>query len=257
MNFSPTEFNSLTAPPEAEINIRSNILYSEEYSYLTRDELEVLLLLATIDMYSEGYTSFSFTGIKRKLDKHQQKIAKAIDRLISKNLILKTNSGYYTISTKGTDILSSIMKVQNAIDLYKPTEDYFERKITFDSKVGLDELCSKLVGKWFGPFRYLSHSLGKNLIIRWQLVQSKTLATMLISPNDAILSIYPTKDELTTISIEEAMTELMNYLIDYLDKYAIKTKINYTEWKINHGQKVDYQEKLSSWLGTYKDIAEN
>jgi len=50
------------------------VLYKEEYSYLTRDELEVLFLLATTEMSAEGLTSFSFSGIKRKLGKHQQKI---------------------------------------------------------------------------------------------------------------------------------------------------------------------------------------
>ena len=87
MELYSDNFTQITAPSAIEINVRPNILYTDEYSYLTKDELEVLFLLATTEMSAEGYTSFSFSGIKRQLGKHQQKITKAVNRLLSKELI--------------------------------------------------------------------------------------------------------------------------------------------------------------------------
>ena len=86
MELYTDDFYSIDAPPAIEINIRPNILYTEEYSYLTRDELEVLFLLATTEMSDEGLSFFSFSGIKRQLGKHQQKITKAVNRLLSSPL---------------------------------------------------------------------------------------------------------------------------------------------------------------------------
>ena len=190
MDFYTDSFSSINAPPAVEINIRPNILYTDEYSYLTKDELEVLFLLATTDMFTEGLSSFSFSGIKRQLGKHQQKITKAVNRLLSKNLICKNNIGY-SISSKGTAVLSEVIKVQNAVDLHQSTDDFLQQRIVFNENLPLAEIASLLVGKWFGSFRYISHTDGKDLIVRWQLVDSRASATLHVFEDEAFLSIIP------------------------------------------------------------------
>ena len=177
MNFNSSDFHQIDAPPAIEINIRQNILYTEEYSYLTKDELEVLFLFATTEMFEEGFTSFSFSGIKRQLGKHQQKITKAINRLVTKELISKSEVGY-SLSKKGTNILSQIVSLNNAYDLYKSSNTFLEQRIIFDKSVSLEDIAMQLIGKWFGSFRYISHTEGKQLIIRWQLADSKASAIL-------------------------------------------------------------------------------
>ena len=188
MNLNSRDFLKLDAPAAVEINVRPNVLYTEQFSYLTKDEVEVLFLLATTEMSAEGSTSFSFSGIKRQLGKHQQKITKAINRLVTKNLITKNPFGY-SLSPEGTRVLLEISKLQNAINLQPSNEAFLEQRIIFDKPLSIEKLSPLLVGKWFSSFRYISHSEGKTLVLRWQLVDSQTKATIIVSESEAILNI--------------------------------------------------------------------
>ncbi|MFW9923417.1 MAG: hypothetical protein ACFFDW_09060 [Candidatus Thorarchaeota archaeon] len=251
MNLHAENLYHIEAPPAIEINVRPNILYTEEYSYLTRDELEVLFLLATTEMFADGFTSFSFSGIKRQLGKHQQKITKAVNRLVSKELISKTETGY-SISAKGTNILSEIVKIQNAFDLHKSSDSYIEQRIIFNDEISLDEIAIQLIGKWFGSFRYLSHTEGKQFVIRWQLVDSRASATLRIYPGEAIINVIPDKNDLQNYSYEEALEQLSQYLIEILISLGLHPSIDFEGWRTSTISELDYQEKLASWLRTYR-----
>ncbi len=248
MNLSTDDFYKLEAPPAVEINVRPNILYTEEYSYLTKDELEVLFLLATTEMSAEGMTSFSFSGIKRQLGKHQQKITKAINRLVSKGLISKNDTGY-SISNKGTSILSQVIKVQNAVDMHKATDRYLEQRIIFDSTISLDEIAILLVGKWFGSFRYISHTEGKQLTVRWQLVDTKSSATLKLLPDEAILNIIPDSNDLLQFSYEQALEDLSQYIISVAMSLGVTSTIESEGWQSSSISELEYAQKLTSWLG--------
>ena len=249
MNLYSDDFYKLEAPPAVEINVRPNILYTEEYSYLTRDELEVLFLLATTEMSAEGLTTFSFSGIKRQLGKHQQKITKAVNRLVSKGLIYKNSAGY-SISQKGTTILSEIIKLQNAVDLHKATDKYLEQRIIFDSKISLEKIAFLLVGKWFGSFRYISHTEGKQLTVRWQLVDTKASATLKLFPDEAILNIVPENDEKLLFTYEQALEDLSQYFIGLIESQGVHAEIDHEGWQNSSISEIEYQQRLTSWLRT-------
>lgn len=249
MNLYSDDFYKLEAPPAVEINIRPNILYTEEYSYLTRDELEVLFLLATTEMSAEGMTSFSFSGIKRQLGKHQQKITKAINRLVSKGLISKINAGY-SISHKGTSILSHVIKLQNTVNMRKATDKYLEQRIIFNSKISLDEIAILLIGKWFGSFRYISHTEGKQLTVRWQLVNTKSSATLKLLPDEAILNIIPDSNDMLQFSYEQALEDLSQYIISLVTSLGVESTIDSEGWQNNSISEIEYAQKLTSWLRT-------
>jgi hypothetical protein len=256
MELYTDDFYSIDAPPAIEINIRPNILYTEEYSYLTKDELEVLFLLATTEMSDEGLSFFSFSGIKRQLGKHQQKITKAVNRLLSKDLIYKNDIGY-SISPKGTTVLSEIIKVQNAVDLQQSTEKYLQQRITFNVKVPLDEITSMLVGKWFGSFRYISHTEGKNLTIRWQLVDTRASATLQIYEDEAFITIIPDTNDIQQFSYEQALVDLSQYIIELLSSFGIDSNIDFEGWRMSSMSEIEYQQKLLTWLNTYDKLSEN
>lgn len=248
---------SLIAPSAVEINVRPNLLYTDEYSYLTRDELEVLFLLATTEMSAEGLTSFSFSGIKRQLGKHQQKITKAVNRLLSKDLILKTNIGY-SISQKGSSILSDVIKSQNAVNLHQSNNEYLQQKLLFNYDIAIDEITNLLVGKWFGSFRYISHTEGKNLTIRWQLVDSRSSATLQVFSNEAILTVIPEGNNNQKFTYEQVMDELSQYFCNLIITLGIHPTIIFEGWKRNSVSEIEYQQRLLSWLNTSnKSLAEN
>jgi DNA-binding MarR family transcriptional regulator len=250
MDLYNDDFSSFNAPPAIEINIRPNILYTEEYSYLTRDELEVLFLLATTEMTAEGLTSFSFSGLKRQLGKHQQKITKAVNRLLSKGLISKKDTGY-SISPKGTNVLSEIIKVQNAVDLNQSNETYLQQRITFNKQVPLDELTSMLIGKWFGSFRYISHTEGKNLIIRWQLVDNRASATLNLDNYGAVLTIIPDNKDFQHYIYEQALDDLSQYIITLINSFGIQSTIDFEGWGKSSISKIQYQQQFITWLDTF------
>jgi DNA-binding MarR family transcriptional regulator len=257
MNLYSDKFYTVTAPPAIEINVRPNILYTEEYSYLTKDELEVLFLLATTEMHTQGSTLFSFSGIKRRLGKHQQKITKAINRLVTKGLVKKENIGY-SISPKGTTILSQVIQLQNAVDLHHGSEKVLEQYIIFNKKIAIDEIADLFIGKWFGPFRYVSHTKGEQLVINWQLVDSKTTATLQISNNKAVLHIIPNNGDNQQVDHEQVLEELCQFLVSSLKNFNIDASIEYEQWKTNPSTEIDYQAKLSSWLkSSSQNIIEN
>ncbi len=256
MDFYTENFAESNALPAVEINIRQNILYTEEYSYLTKDELEVLFLLATTDMFTDGLSSFSFSGIKRQLDKHQQKITKAVNRLLSKDLICKNSFGY-SISSKGTAILSEIVKLQNAVDMQQSTSDFLQQRITFNEKIPLDDITSLLVGKWFGSFRYISHTEGKDLVIRWQLVDSRASATLHVYADEAILNIIPDKLDSQKFSYEQALDELSRYFIEILSSLGINAIIDYEGWRSNSLSGIEFQQRFTAWLSSLNNMSEN
>ena len=253
MNLYTDDIYRLNAPPAVEINVRPNLLYTEEYSYLTKDELEVLFLLATTEMSAEGFTSFSFSGIKRRLGKHQQKITKAVNRLVEKELISKNNSGY-SISQKGTSILSEVIKLQNAVDLHHSSDHFLERKIAFNREIPLDEFALMLIGKWFGSFRYISHTEGKQLVVRWQLVDSKSSATLRIFRDEAIIDIIPDTSDKQFFAYEQVMDELTQYLVDLITSMGVRVSVVSEGWTKSPAVEIDYQEKLSSWLNMQSKV---
>ncbi|HUT80039.1 MAG TPA: hypothetical protein VMZ29_02460 [Candidatus Bathyarchaeia archaeon] len=257
MDLHSDNFTPLIAPSAIEINVRPNLLYTEEYSYLTRDELEVLFLLATTEMSAEGLTSFSFSGIKRQLGKHQQKITKAVNRLLSKELITKTNIGY-SLSSKGSSILSEVIKSQNTIDLHQSNNEFLQQKILFNYEVSLEEIINLLVGKWFGSFRYISHTEGKNLTIRWQLVDSRSSATLQIFSDEAILTILPESNNHQRFTYEQALDELSEYFCNLLSALGVQPSVVFEGWKRSTFSEIEYQKRLISWLNTSnKSLAEN
>ncbi|MBD3191478.1 MAG: hypothetical protein GF308_12590 [Candidatus Heimdallarchaeota archaeon] len=257
MDLYANNFYKLNALPVVEINVQPNVLYSEEYSYLTLDELEVLFLFATTEMSSDGLTSFSFSGIKRKLGKHQQKVTKAINRLISKDFINKNSFGY-SIAPKGRKILSEIVKLQNAIELQLSAKEFLEQKLEFTEPLPLSQVADLLVGKWFSSFRYISHSGGENLIIRWQIVNSKTSATLLLSPEEGILTIYPSENDHPGL-VEKALADFSSFVQESIETALdIQAMVTSQGWQNNVATKIDYQQRLTSWLrNCSKNIPEN
>lgn len=103
-------------------------------------------------MASSADTSFSFQGIKRSLQVHQEKLSRSLNRLASQGLVGKMESGY-TITKKGLRLMgnNSAAPVVTVVgSSYLPGD--------LDSA----SVASMLKGKWFSGMRWLGSSPTEN-----------------------------------------------------------------------------------------------
>ena len=100
-----------------------------------------------------GMNYYSFTGLMRKLNLHQQSLARALNRLQGVGLIDKSNKGY-TLTKTGILMLSksSIVKY---MDKTRKGKEYVQLLQTFiDIKIRAKEIVHSLIGKWFKNLRW-------------------------------------------------------------------------------------------------------
>ncbi len=109
-------------------------------------------------MASSADTNFSFQGIKRSLQVHQEKLSRSLNRLSSQGLVGKYDSGY-AITKKGLKLIG--------------TSDALPAKTVVGSSYvpgGLDaaSVASMLKGKWFSGMRWLGSSPTRDGIdLKW------------------------------------------------------------------------------------------
>jgi len=114
---------------------------------------------------------YTFNGLVRKLGIHQQSLARSLHRLESSGLIIKTDYGY-----KLTKSLDSILVKKSRIDLenlskvisnqYAPFEQIIQMYIPTNVKV--EDVVSKLLGKWFGTLRWIGIVEGDGgYVLQW------------------------------------------------------------------------------------------
>ncbi len=99
-------------------------------------------------MASSADTNFSFQGIKRSLQVHQEKLSRSLNRLASQGLVGKMDSGY-TITKKGLKLIGNngatpVVTVVGSSYLPGDLES--------------TSVASMLKGKWFSGMRWLGSS---------------------------------------------------------------------------------------------------
>ncbi len=97
---------------------------------------------------SSSDTSFSFQGIKRTLNVHQEKLARSLNRLYSLGLIKKNGEGYL-ITRKGMRIIKRDMGPSQKMVI---GQLYLSEELTPESAANI------LRGRWFGCVRWLGSS---------------------------------------------------------------------------------------------------
>ncbi len=127
----------------------------EADSYLRDVDLEILRLLG-----DQGESTIAFQGLRRRMNIHQEKLSRALQRLEQDDLVARTPGGY-TITPKGSQI----------VDRWLPRatgglETILEAYLPADVSPGF--VASRLRGRWFGSLRWLgqTETPGK-MILRW------------------------------------------------------------------------------------------
>jgi hypothetical protein len=112
-----------------------------------------------------GSNYYSFTGLMRKLNIHQQSLARALNRLQGLGLINRTSMGYKL--TENAILLLS----KSGFNLSKAREggEYLQLLQTYiPVNVKANEVVNSLIGKWFNKLRWLGMIEGETgYMLQW------------------------------------------------------------------------------------------
>ena len=106
-------------------------------------------------LINEDSSRFSFTGMKRKLNVHQQSLARALARLEELGLVEKSDAGYGL--NKNAEVFTSSGKI-----VKKPSPIFSRSSINFQLlhasipvQIEVEQILIGLHGKWFDKYRFV------------------------------------------------------------------------------------------------------
>ncbi|MGA9169990.1 MAG: LysR family transcriptional regulator [Nitrososphaeraceae archaeon] len=125
----------------------------DEYlSYIKDFHMNDSKILSLLNQES-GSNYYSFTGLMRKLNLHQQSLARALNRLQDLGLVDRSNKGY-TLTKNGILTLSK-NSVMGAVDKTRRGKEYIQLLQTYiPIKIKAKEIIHSLIGKWFNNLRW-------------------------------------------------------------------------------------------------------
>jgi DNA-binding Lrp family transcriptional regulator len=115
----------------------------------------------------EDASHYSFSGMKRKLNVHQQSLARALARLEDLGFIEKTSVGYR--------LNKNVENIEISTDDVRETTSIIPRNVTslllharIPVRIDIQKILVGLRGKWFDKYRFLgSKSISNGYVVRW------------------------------------------------------------------------------------------
>lgn len=101
----------------------------------------------------EDLQGFTFEGLKRKLGAHSETLSRILARLEEQGILTKTGHGY-TVTERGKDLAGT-----RQLSLHRPGVVILR---TLLPPYQSDRMVSGLMGRWFGPLRWLGYSQDEN-----------------------------------------------------------------------------------------------
>lgn len=108
----------------------------------------------------EGLTGFTFEGLKRKLGTHSETLSRVLSRLEQQEILTKTEEGY-VVTERGTQFAGhqGTFPHSPGVTLLRTLLPPFSDR---------QALISGLMGRWFGPMRWLGYSrTGDCVTMKW------------------------------------------------------------------------------------------
>ena len=221
---------------------------------VTSNELAILLLLASEAYSKNSQAELSFQGIKTKLNLHQQKLTKALERLTQKNLIDKTLNGY-RLSKNAIKIVNSVLSSIGSNPNPDPKEYIgFEIKVPLNSKNNdLFKLVYLLKGRWFANWRWIGMFQNQtSLKMEWQSISGDLEACLCINENQLCIALFDKNSSPPTVKLD-----LLKYEFDkFLEKIQKIMDINLATYQslsttlIKTNSNCNKRE-MSNWLSGY------
>ena len=179
---------------------------------LSEYEIQALLQLG-VESYSKGALfAFSFQGLKRRLGIHQQKLTKALKRLIQKGLIQKSDD-MYLLTANGATILSRML-IQCPFEHMDTLSHKTSVQMAIEQgKISPDKFLQLLSGKWFGDFRFIGQAENKGrVIVQFSNQENSVHACCCLSQNQILRVALTSNSESPHILGPEDLKEIVEYL---------------------------------------------
>jgi DNA-binding HxlR family transcriptional regulator len=115
----------------------------------------------------EDTSHYSFTGMKRKLNVHQQSLTRALARLEDLGFIEKSSAGY-KLNKNGeiTEMLADSINSITSICPRNVTSLLLHARIPV--RIDIQKILIGLRGKWFDKYRFIgSKSISNGYVLRW------------------------------------------------------------------------------------------
>lgn len=141
---------------------------NQERNSILNDDLHIndkkILSLLSMDSNSQ----YSFTGIRRKLNVHQQTLTRALARLEELGFIEKSAAGY-RLSKNAEIIESSTTNFTDPTSVFPNDEHLFQLiHARIPVRTRLESVLNGLQGKWFDKFRFIgSKILSNGYVLKW------------------------------------------------------------------------------------------
>lgn len=167
-------------------------LYDDEQ--LTSEEYVILDFLSAVHNMKKNVRSasvtVSFQGLKRKVDIHQARLTKALNRLQEKDLVTKNPDGY-SLTEKGLRLSEKLMDRFGKTTHFNPTIHTHRIKGKIQaaklSNEDLHDLSKAFVGIWFGDFRFVAKTDYEDFIeLEWLSTNGLITAKLVLGPDNQI-----------------------------------------------------------------------
>jgi DNA-binding HxlR family transcriptional regulator len=197
------------------------ILIEEEDSLSATDDFhnndnKILALL------NEAGSNYSFKGLMRKLNLHQQSLSRALHRLEEMELVEKSPVGY-RLSKTGANAISRIELLQQ----HKPKgREYMQLLQTYiPLNVKASEVMRHLIGRWFKNLRWIGMmGSATGYTLQWTSddgsfqINLRLIADYIVIETDALTEKEKVQAMVGSYAIYEQITKAMQ---NKLDAYAL------------------------------------
>ncbi len=181
-------------------------------------------------LLNEAGSNYSFKGLMRKLNLHQQSLSRALHRLEEMELVEKSLGGY-RLSKRGVNAMSSTELLQQ----YKPkSREYMQLLQTYiPLNVKPSEVMRHLIGRWFKNLRWIGMiSSDTGYTLQWASddgsfqINLRLIAEYIVIETNASTEKEKVQAMVGSYAIYEQITKVIQsrfdaYVLDHQDTHAV------------------------------------
>src|SRR5919108_166626 len=238
----PTESSTTTIKEETkaeDLLPEKQVITGKAAQILIEEEEEEDSLSATnfhdndnkiLALLNEAGSNYSFKGLMRKLNLHQQSLSRALHRLEEMELVEKSPVGY-RLSKAGADAISRIELLQQ----YKPkSREYMQLLQTYvPLNVKPSEVMRHLIGRWFKNLRWIGMiSTDTGYTLQWASddgsfqINLRLIAEYIVIETNASTEKEKVQAMVGSYAIYEQITKVIQsrfdaYVLDHQDTHAV------------------------------------
>jgi len=161
----------------------SYALNSRTFNELHDNDNKVLILLKG---NANGDSSYTFNGLVRELNMHQQSLSRSIKRLINLGLIEQIKHCGFRLTKLGRHLDMATISMNSNNKYRKYTQlAYLDMHFT---KFDIDSITSKLTGKWFENLRWVGRINDFGIsVLKWKRYDNSFVINVIIMQGSLVI----------------------------------------------------------------------